>query len=130
METEMSFLRRLLHYELRSAERYRRFVSLVIVASADGVVRMRHLIGETLRGSDEMADFDSAAAILMPETDNPGALKAVDRYRNRSNGKCDLRFGVVTYPSDSGGAEGLLATAYRRLAQAMSADNGSIVSNG
>lgn len=128
MEEKIGFLRKLLRYELQSAERYRRFVSLVMVASSERAGRAKKVVKETLRDSDVMADFDGAAVILMSETTSAGALTAIERYKEREGQ--ELRFSLVTYPSDGGGEENLMAVAYRRLQKAVASEAGSIVMSG
>lgn len=130
MTEKIGFLQRFLGYELRSAERYRRFVSVVMVTTPDEQGDVPKLLTETLRNSDVMADFNGASVILMTETNSAGALSAIERYKTRTAREEDLRFAVVTYPSDGGGPDGLLSTAYRRLQNAVSGPPGSVVMTG
>jgi hypothetical protein len=128
LQSDKSFLKRLLQYELRCAERYRRFVSLVMVGSADTVeVNLNQLLEGTVRSSDEMTIWDSAAAILMAETDAEGAMAAIDRFKRKYEPAVDLRFGVVTFPDDGGGADSLLSIASRRYSEASMRSAGAVV---
>ncbi|MEK7794967.1 MAG: hypothetical protein AAB353_10570 [Candidatus Hydrogenedentota bacterium] len=131
MQEKIGFLTRFLGYELKSAERYRRFVTLVMVASPGSRNgRVKKIVEDTIRNSDILADFDGAALVLMSETNSSGAITAIERYKAKNANQDDLRFSVVTYPSDGGGAEGLLATAFRRLQKATDSQPGSIVMTG
>jgi hypothetical protein len=127
---KIGFLQKFLGYELKSAERYRRFVSLVMVAIPDDASSVRGALLETLRNSDLIADFEDAAVILMTETNGAGAISAIERYKTKVDKEEDLRFAVVTYPSDGGGPEGLLSTGYRRLQNAAAGPPGSVVVTG
>lgn len=132
MQEEIGFLTKFLGYELRSAERYRRFLSLVMVASPRTNERVNRLLGDSLRTSDVVADFDGASVILMSETNSAGALSAIERYKNTENIKNvhDLRFSLVTFPSDNGGAESMIAAAFRRLQKAAEGDPGAVIMTG
>lgn len=127
MQTDFDVMGRLLEYELLAAERYRRFVSLVMVTSQNDLEGLRALLGEHVRESDVMSNFDHSVAVLMGETDGTGALSAIDRFRKSFDSQIDMRFSVVTYPSDGGKAEGLIDAAYRRLGRARQAVSGAVV---
>lgn len=128
---EQSFVKKLLKYELNAAERYRRFVSVVMVASADGLDKIKHILQETLRSSDIMEEYEGAAVVLMSETDSCGALSAIARYRERIMGRTeDLRFALATYPNDEGGADGLFDTAARRLQNCSAREFGAVAMMG
>ena len=131
MEEKVGFLRKFLRYELKAAERYRRFVSLVMVTSPNQNGKAPRVLSDTLRNSDIMADFDGDAIILMSETNSAGALSAIERYKSKNADAADLRFSLVTYPSDGGGAEGLIAAGCRRLQKAVnSEEDGSVIMTG
>lgn len=124
---EFTMFYELLQYELHAAERYRRFVSLVMVTSGKNGAGLTNLLGEHVRKSDVMADFDSSVAVLMGETDKGDALSAIRRYTNLFDNQVDLRFSIVTYPADGANPYGLVQTAYRRLSKAKDSDKGAIV---
>ena len=131
MAEKIGFLQKFLGYELKSAERYRRFVSLVMVSGHNGGdASVKDALIEPLRTSDVMADINGASVIMMTETNSSGALSAIERYKAKTTQDEDLRFAVVTYPSDGGGPDGLLATAHRRLENAVSGPPGSVVMTG
>lgn len=131
MREQIAFLRKFLGYELNTAERYRRFCSLVMVHTSDGNGAVKRILNETLRNSDVMADHETGTTIiLMSETNSAGALTAIERYKVKNDGAHDLRFSLVTYPSDGGGPEGLLDTGHRRLESAITGEEGSVVMSG
>ena len=96
MKTDFTILRQLLQYELYSAQRHRRFVSMVMVTTEEGISGLRSFLGAHIRDSDVIADFDSSIAVLMGETDINSAMIAVDRYKSFFESQLDLRFSVVT----------------------------------
>jgi hypothetical protein len=119
----------ILEYELNAAERYRRFVSLVMVSSMDeDIAHIKDLLGDNIRKSDVLSDYDSSVMLMLSETDKKDAVSAVKRYNSLFMNRLDLRFSVVTYPDDGVRADGLVETAYMRLAKAKSASFGSVVS--
>ncbi len=81
-----------------------------------------------LRGSDEFVELDECAVVLMGETGQESALKAVDRYRKAFNGDVDLRYAVVSFPQDGQEADSLLNAAYERLDLARQRGTGAVVS--
>jgi len=126
----LSDFHRLLAYELRCAERYRRFVSVVMITSGNGPVRYRQLLDGAIRDSDEFIEFDQAAAVLMAETDQAGALQAIERYKSKLNGAADLRFSLASFPKDARDARALFDTGRRRLAKAQSLERGALTCTG
>lgn len=117
-----SELERLLDYELRCAKRYRRFVSIVVVTSANGCAKLAK-IAETLdddvvRDCDQFFELENGSAILMTETDSAGAIAALERCQTAADRDHDLRSAVVSFPFDGHTAAELLAVAHRRLARA------------
>ena len=130
VKTDFTILRQLLQYELYGAQRHRRFVSMVMVTTEEGISGLRSFLGTHIRDSDVIADFDSSIAVLMGETDIQSAMIAVDRYKGFFESQLDLRFSVVTYPSDGGKAENLIKMAYRRLSKAKQGDDGTVVAAG
>ncbi len=129
-ETPRGRLEWLLNYELRSAARYRRFSTLILVASAQGDADLEHLLEDNVRSCDELFPLESNAAILMAETDRAGAMVAVDRYKSMCSQEVDLRFAMASYPADSGDPDDLLDTAERRLTEAKKRQFGAVVTQG
>lgn len=130
MKTDFTILRQLLQYELYGAQRHRRFVSMVMVTTDEGISGLRSFLGSHIRDSDVIADFDSSIAVLMGETDINSAMVAVNRYKSFFESQLDLRFSVVTYPSDGGKAENLIKMAYHRLSKAKQGESGAVVTTG
>jgi len=129
LRTELTMLYTLLEYELHAAERYRRFVSLVMVSTDGDVPGLMNELGQHVRKSDVVASFDHSLAVLMGETDKSDALSAVRRYCDLFMNQPDLRFSVVTYPDDGVKPDGLVQTAYRRLSKAKNNSDGIVVWN-
>ncbi len=124
---ELDFM---VNYEIRSARRYQRFVSMVIVGKGEEDENFHTLFPDVVRDSDECFCTDQGAFVLMGETDGTGALTAIDRYKDFFEGTADLRFGVASFPFDGNSADELISTAVRRLNQARDGDNGAVVTTG
>ncbi len=127
---QMSFLQRLLQYELRSAERYRRYVTVVMVKTGDTFDQLSQVLSDTIRDSDEIEAVEDGAAILMGDTDTDGALCAISRYKQRCGDQLDMRFSIATFPADGREANGLLQAASRRLSLSAAAGAGAVVTTG
>lgn len=126
----MDFLKRLLDYEIRSAKRYRRFATLVMVSSPRGQPGIPSVLSGNVRHSDELIELDTEAAIIMGETDNTSAMVAVNRFKVACGENVDLRIAMASYPADGPGAAELLSTLRRRLKVAKSLDEGAVVCSG
>jgi hypothetical protein len=120
----------LIDHELRSAERYRRFVALMMVTSPDRSPCLRNILMRTKRDSDKFFEFGNDCAILMSETDMMGALAAANRYKSICDGEFDLRFAIASFPFDGVNCMDLLGASYRRLNEAKSQTCGAVVSSG
>lgn len=123
-------LRWLIDYELRAAGRYRRFVTLLLVTSRGGCFLLKDILLKTKRDSDKLFELDGECAILMSETDQAGAMVAVNRYKALFSEEMDLRFSIVSFPVDGVNCSDLLGTVYRRLNAAKLLDCGAIVASG
>jgi len=121
VQTDFEVLNKLLEYELQAAERYRRFVSLVMITSENDLAGLRNFLGAHVRNSDVMASFNHSIAVLMGETDENGAMTAINRYKSFFNDQIDIRYSLVTYPSDGGRPDNLIEMAYDRLKKARTA---------
>ena len=120
-------LLRLFDFELRLSDRYKRYLSLTMIASGNGPVSISRTIEDTVRISDELADVDGTATLLMPETDTQGAITAIRRFKTKCNNIIDLRFAVVTFPTDGRYAGALVDKAVQRLDKAKAGSNGEVV---
>ncbi len=118
-----------LDYELVCAERYRRFVSLVMVKGASPSHPVRKVLADRIRSSDLLAEKNSHLVILMSETDADGANIAISRYREYCE-EHPLWFSLVTFPQDSGSATEFVNAAERRLGVATNEQAGAVVSTG
>lgn len=117
--------RQLLH-EQKLAQRYRYYVSVVMVAPAQTGVSIRGLIDDTLRECDELYVVNEGVAILMPHTTLEDATRAVERFKGFCADRIDLRFSIATYPTDDAALD-LLNRAKTRLAEAKAGDFGKVV---
>ena len=124
----VDLLQEVLEYELACAERYRRFVSLVMVKEGEKGAQLEHILADKVRDSDLLAEKNSNFLILMSETDRNGARSAISRFVDRDGEVHDFRFALVTYPNDSGSAKALMEAAERRLMKASEEGPGAIVS--
>jgi hypothetical protein len=118
-----------LSYELSCAERYRRFVSLVMVTgpAKDGPVR--RVLADKIRNSDLIAEKNSHLVILMSETDGSGAQVAINRFL-QFGGENRLWFSLVTFPQDTGTAESLVRLGEQRLQRSSGGPLGGTISAG
>jgi len=118
-----------LDYELVCAERYRRYVSLVMIKSTSPDSSVRRILSDRIRSSDLLAEKNSHLVVLMSETDSDGAFVAIDRYRTFCENH-PLWFSLVTFPQDAGTAEEFVTAAERRLDAAIQEEPGAVVSTG
>ncbi len=129
MEGTSNLLQDVFQYELACAERYRRFVSLVMVTERSNGDQLENVLADKVRDSDLMAEKNSTFLILMSETDRTGAETAISRFIDIDGDVHDFRFSLVTYPNDSGNARVLLEAGERRLMRAAEGQPGEIVSS-
>lgn len=130
MTQEASALEWLLDYEMRTAARYRRFVSVVMVASATGIGDAGRLLRDFVRKSDEVFELGGYSTVVMTETDSAGAQQAVERFKKSCGEKCDFRFAVGSYPGDGHFATEFVTTVYRRLKEAQQGFTGMVINSG
>lgn len=127
MHKSIEGLREILDYELKCAERYRRFITLVMVTAAGNDEDVEHVLSGSVRYCDILSEIEGSAMILMSETTMLGGQSAVDRYKSDMTSEGDLRFSIATFPSDGRGADVLMAVGMRRLKKAVSRERGSVV---
>lgn len=108
----------LLDYQINLAMRYRHFMSIVMIANNDGDIPIRRLLGQTVRECDQFFDLKDESAIMMPYTSQNEACIAVDRFKETCDVAVDLRFSIVSYPSDATTSKTMLETAKHLLSQA------------
>jgi hypothetical protein len=123
-------LEALLDYEIRSSSRNRHFVTVVVMTTGDGASDFRDLLGDTIRESDGFFLSGKEAVIVMGETDQPGALRAVMRFKEKTDDRCDIRYGISSYPVDGQSGAELLDQARGRLGRAGAMKRGAVVASG
>ncbi|MCX7013921.1 MAG: hypothetical protein NTW86_15440 [Candidatus Sumerlaeota bacterium] len=128
----MDDLRWLLDHELQLAFRHRRYVALVMVGAHNGQDGLSDLPIHCIRAADEFITLrpPGAAVLLMSETDEAGAAKAVERLKERCAADSPFCFAISSYPRDGKSASDILATAQRRLERARERGAGAIISEG
>ncbi len=127
---EWNYLLRLIDFELRVSDRYRRYLSLTMIVARNGPVSISKTLEEVIRISDELVDLEGSTTLLMPETDVQGAMTAIRRFKTKCNETIDLRFAVVTFPRDGKSAAALVDKAVRRLDKAKAGAKGEVVASG
>lgn len=127
MQITFPVFHEVLQYELYASERYRRYVSLVLLHSSADHQELNSAVYQLIRKSDIIASYDHVIAVLMSETDQNGALCAVDRFHAVLRHQFHVCFAVATYPSDGASVEGLLAAAEKRLQKAQQNHNGHVI---
>ena len=106
----------MLDHEIALAERYRRFVTvLMIQPSCKRKDFQERLKGHVRRGDLVFGVGDSALAVLMSETDQNGARVALSRYVRECAAGVTIAYGIGSYPEDGTGAMQLLTAASRNL---------------
>ena len=128
MQTTISTFESILKYELAAAERYRRYVSLVMIHSPltpCGVVM--NIVEPTIRRSDVVASADSYVCVLLGETELNDTLRVAGRYDDTLGLQLEARFSVTTYPPDPPPAETFMKTAQSRLLRAIAEKMGHVV---
>lgn len=124
-------------YEVRTSERYRRYVSLVMLDLRDQGEKstvpqwLETMRTETIRSSDHVIPLEHSGvvAILMGETSHEGALRALERLQSRYGEAVAIRASVASYPRDGHTSRDLLSVAQRRLYSAMDSGPGTVVWN-
>ncbi len=102
-------------YELRCAQRYRRYVSVLVGSYKDNGRHFCEFFRDILRESDEVVESGSEVTLLMAETDQEGARAVMRRLKERYEGFVDVHFGAASYPVDGHNLMTLLSVARRRL---------------
>ena len=127
---EWNYLLRLFDFELRVSERYKRCLSLTMIAAGNGPVSISETLEDAIRISDELVDLEGSITLLMPETDIQGAMTAIRRYKTKCDGTIDLRFAVASFPRDGKSAAALVDKAVQRLNKAKAGAKGEVVASG
>ena len=113
-------LHSILQHELNSSQRYRRYLSLLLVHSSVDQEGLERTLNRYGRDSDVMAKIDDFYAVVMSETDHCDALHAIDRYGSFLDEQFSPCYSLATFPVDDHLADGLLCVAKKRLQRAKS----------
>jgi diguanylate cyclase (GGDEF)-like protein len=121
--------------ELRRAERYCEFLSLVMIdmssaladqsssAEVKAIKDLGHLVGETVRATDILAKLGTnRLALLLTETPKEGAFRLAERLAEKITGSSLskelqklkeglLNIGIASFPEDGGNQDDLLQVA-------------------
>lgn len=141
-----TFLNRL-HAELRAAERYGRFLTLVVLSvfprQESGAIhhleaaqarkalvkRLGVRINQSIRETDTMSSLDDdLIAIMLVEAEEHNAIQVVRRLREETDETMAVRWALASYPSDAPRDDQLIAIARERLLTAQRSQAGTIVS--
>lgn len=121
----------LVEYEVGTAVRYCRFVSVVLLCAGKdpdlGRGPMWEWLSPLMRGSDVLFDLQDEAAIMMSETNTSGALVAIERFQATDP---NMRVALASFPGDGQVHTTLMTTAFRRLAEAKQGHAGVVVAVG
>ena len=101
-------------YEYRSSERYRRYMSLVMLRVPGEGTSFNALAGDLVRTSDKVFGANGTVAILMGETPLTAVKAAVTRFATRCVEAGGLQCGAAGFPQDASNAADFLSTAFRR----------------
>jgi hypothetical protein len=118
----------LLHYELQAAERYRRYVSMIMATGGANRARLRQTFTRVLRECDAIIQWNGSISVIMTDTQLSGALSVVERLKQECGESSKLVYSVVAYPQDGVVSAMLLTKAQTRLEQANTRQPGSVVS--
>ena len=129
MPPEQQALTSVLSYEVRSSVRYRRCCSLMVWGGERLTPQQDMVFKGDLRQSDELFQFGDKVAVLMGETSQEGALRAVSRLKERFT-DADRHFwcGVASFPTDGAEAKTIMYCAFRRCQDARMQGSGSVIS--
>ena len=111
-EHELEYL---LDYELKQSFRHRRFVSLMMLSANGSLNKLNSIIMEAVRTSDPVFFLNDSITVLMGETDETEALKAIERYQEVIGDAVDVRYAVASFPEDGKTHQKLIQTAKHRL---------------
>lgn len=119
-------LEEMLSHQIRLAERYRFFVSVVMVTANKKALSVKDIVSENVRQCDAVFSLPSGSAILMAHTSAQEARLAINRLRMLCGNEIDFRFSIASYPGDVPAAD-LLSRAERRLETATTEAGGTVI---
>lgn len=118
MSVASTKLHSILQHELNCSQRYRRYMSLLLVHSSVDQEGLERTVDRYGRDSDVMVNIDDFYAVVMSETDHRDALHAIDRYGSFLGDHLIPCYSLATFPADDHLADGLLYVAKKRLQRA------------
>ncbi len=119
----------LVRYEVRSSKRYRRRMSIALIASTASSNGFLHrYLSDAFRDSDQVFRRNGHTCVIMGETDREGCVKAMRRCRQKLN---DPSFccGVVTFPEDGHHMAFLMNEVEQRLSRATQGEEEGVVAH-
>ena len=129
MPPEQQALTSVLSYEVRSSVRYRRCCSLMVWGGKEVTAQEDGVFNGDLRQSDAVFQVGDKVAVLMGETSLEGALRAVNRLKERfTDAKRRVWCGVASFPTDGDEAKTIMYCAFRRCQDARMQGSGSVIS--
>ena len=120
----------LLKYEQRLAERYRYFLSLVMMTSISDNARIIKILENTMRSCDQIFAINGDYFILLPHTSKQEARATVNRYKSMYNGELDIRYSITTFPGDINSLSDPIEVGRQRLKSAKQGGPDEVVSRG
>ena len=120
----------LLNYEQRLAERYRYFLSLVMMAPTNEKAKVMKILESSIRSCDEIFVINGYYVVLMPHTSKQEARVAVDRYKSMYNGELDIRYSITSFPGDINSLSDPIEVGRQRLETAKQGKPGEVISHG
>ncbi|NQU43538.1 hypothetical protein HQ520_09640 [bacterium] len=106
----------LVDHELKTAKRYRRFLSLMILEPPENTVAATRPVTGILRETDVYFSFPNGLVVLvMSETDPDGARSTLARCKRIGALPPETRYGLASFPDDNLNSREFLATGFHRL---------------
>lgn len=120
----------LLKYEQRLAERYRYFLSLIMMSPISEKAKALKILKSTMRSCDEIFAVNGDYVVLLPHTSKQEARTAIDRYKSMYNGEIDIRYSITTFPGDISTLSDPTVIGNQRLKIAKKGKPGEVVGHG
>ena len=120
----------LLSYEQRLAERYRYFLSLVMMSPDNEKAEVMKILESTIRSCDEVFTINGDYIVLMPHTSKQEARVAVNRYKSMYNGELDIRYSITSFPGDINSLSNPTEVGKQRLETAKRGKRDEVISHG
>lgn len=118
MDMKQIDLEWLLDYELQAAERYRRYLTLVMVDTDYCPSYLEKIFAATLRECDAVTSSGQSISIIMSDTRTNGALQVIERLKRECEENKRNYYSVVSYPQDGSDTDSLISKGQGRLENA------------